>query len=70
MTMKLGKDIIWIETFTNWQIDIKILETLSSGLFYDIQAKKVNWFLRSFAEYLVNDSTDFHHTYVILGNCL
>ena len=58
ITMKLGKDILWVETVTNWQ---KIMMTSSK-----CNSWKNGSFSRVLAEYLKNCSTDFHQTYAIL----
>ena len=52
MMMKLGKKILWVEIFTNWQ---KSLMTSSSCWFYDVikmRQLKNRQFSRVFAEYL------------------
>ena len=64
--MKLGKEIPWIEIFTNW---LKFLMMLILWRHQNATAK--NWrVLRIFAEYLKGDLTDFHQTVDILGNRL
>ena len=65
MPIKLGKGILWVEIFTNWQ---KVLMTSSSYWFYGVikmRQLKSGRFSRVFAKYLKNCSTSFHQTYVI-----
>ena len=65
MTMKLGKDIRWVEFFYKLtKIFDGIIVMVILWRHQYAAAKKVEGF-RGFAEYLKNGSPDFHQTYVI-----
>ena len=61
LTMKLGKDILCIGR-TLYKLT-KIVDDVIK-----MRQLKYRRFPRVLAEYLKNDSTDFHKTYVFLGN--
>ena len=64
MTMKLGKNILWVEILTNWQKFLchPHVDFMTSS---NCNSCKSRRFSRVLAEYLKNNSTDFHQTYVI-----